>query len=689
MTIARKIIGGTLAATTLGVASLAAIIYVRAGSMQNASARDYSSALTHGHTLEIQHYLTRPMDAARTLAQIMEGYESIEPEKRRGHFDQMLKRVLEANPDFLGVWSCWEPNALDGLDAQHVDAKGSDKTGRYIPYWNRGKGSIDLEPLIDYDKPGPGDYYQVPLNTGEEAIIEPYFYPVGGKQVLLTSLVVPVKKNGKVLGVAGIDIPIAQLQTIVEQIKPYGTGVAAIFANAGVVAAHFDPSRLGKQMRETERDMAGDRTGQMADAVKAGQPYSFTTYSRNMGTDILVLTSPIAVGGSKTPWSLAIGIPMNQVRAPVRALLNFTITIGVLIVVAVVVVVVLLARSIVRPINQAAEMMKDIAQGEGDLTRRLPENSGDEIGRMAHYFNAFVTKLQGIIVQLAENARTLAGASTELAATATQLAGGAEETTAQSAMVARAAEELSANMNNMAASTTQMSANVKTVAAAVEQMTASISEIARNAEQAAGVADQAAKLAEEGNASIGQLGTAADEIGKVIGVIQDIAEQTNLLALNATIEAARAGEAGKGFAVVATEVKELARQTAEATEDIRRRIEGIQSSTSTAVGSIGRIGEVIARVNEVSRTIASAVEEQSITTREIAQNVGQTAGAAETVSRGVAESAATSREITRNIAGVDTAARQTAQGAAQTQTAGQELSRLAETLQGLVEQFKV
>ena len=141
--------------------------------------------------------------------------------------------------------------------------------------------------------------------------------------------------------------------------------------------------------------------------------------------------------------------------------------------------------------------------------------------------------------------------------------------------------------------------------------------------------------------------------------------------------------------MVATEVKELARQTAEATEDIRRRIEGIQSSTSTAVGSIGRIGEVIARVNEVSRTIASAVEEQSITTREIAQNVGQTAGAAETVSRGVAESAATSREITRNIAGVDTAARQTAQGAAQTQTAGQELSRLAETLQGLVEQFKV
>ena len=213
--------------------------------------------------------------------------------------------------------------------------------------------------------------------------------------------------------------------------------------------------------------------------------------------------------------------------------------------------------------------------------------------------------------------------------------------------VAVAAEEMSANMNSVAASTEQMSANVRVVASAVEELTSSIAEVARSAKQAANVAGTAAGLAGDGNAKITEFGAAAGEIGKVIEVIQDIAEQTSLLALNATIEAARAGDAGKGFAVVATEVKELAKQTAAATEDIRRRIEGIQTSTSQAVRSIGEITEVIKKVNEVSRTIASAVEEQSITTREIAKNVAETSTAAQTVARGVAESASVTREIAR------------------------------------------
>jgi methyl-accepting chemotaxis protein len=349
----------------------------------------------------------------------------------------------------------------------------------------------------------------------------------------------------------------------------------------------------------------------------------------------------------------------------------------------------IITRMIVNPIKKAVAMLKDIAQGEGDLTKRLDDRSKDEIGQMANWFNVFVEKLQGIIKRIADNSKTLAGSSTELSATATQLAGGAEETTRQSTTVASAAEEMAANMRNMAAATEEMTSNIKTVAAATEEMTASIAEIAKNAEQASIVAGNAAQVASSSNETIGQLGNAADEIGKVIEVIQDIAEQTNLLALNATIEAARAGDAGKGFAVVATEVKELAKQTAEATEDIRGRIEGIQTSSKEAVDSIGKISEVIQQVNEISRTIASAVEEQSVTTKEIAQNVNQTSQAAETVAIGVTQSASASKEITQNITGVDVAAKQTAQGAAHTQVAGGELSKLAEELQGLVGQFQV
>ena len=349
-----------------------------------------------------------------------------------------------------------------------------------------------------------------------------------------------------------------------------------------------------------------------------------------------------------------------------------------------------IASSIKAPIAAVVAHLEEVAGG--NLQRDVPEeltHRHDEVGTLGRALMGTVTSLRQIIGGMATNSQALAGASTELSATATQLASGAEQTTNQSAQVAAAAEQMTTNMTGMAASTEQMSTNVKVVSSAVDQLTASIGEVAQSAEKAAGVAHQAAELVATSNGQITELGSAADEIGKVIEIIQDIAEQTNLLALNATIEAARAGDAGKGFAVVATEVKELAKQTGSATEDIRKRIEGIQGSTGQAVKSIGDISTIIHEVNELSRTIASAVEEQSITTKEIAKNVSQSADVAHTVARGVAETATVSQEIARTIAGVDQAARQAAQGAAQTQTAGRELSRMAEQFQGLVGQFRV
>jgi methyl-accepting chemotaxis protein len=348
-----------------------------------------------------------------------------------------------------------------------------------------------------------------------------------------------------------------------------------------------------------------------------------------------------------------------------------------------------IAASIANPIREAASMLKDIAQGEGDLTRQLAIDSHDEIGDMAHWFNLFVDKLRSIISKVSQNTVSLSSSSQNLRATAADLAQNAEKTTYQSSVVANAAEMMSANMNNMAAASEQMSTNVKTVALSVEQMTASFGEVARNAEQAASVADEAAKLASSSNETIGALGRAAEEIEKVIEVIQDIADQTNLLALNATIEAARAGEAGKGFAVVATEVKELAKQTTNATEDIRKRIECIQTSTGLAVQSIGSIGKVIHQVNSVSRSIASAVEEQSITTKEIAHNVSETSTVVAEVSKHVVESASSGKDISNNIIGVNEAARQSSAGAVKTRNAGDEMAHLAEELKSLVGQFKV
>ncbi|MBN2022136.1 MAG: CZB domain-containing protein [Pirellulales bacterium] len=510
----------------------------------------------------------------------------------------------------------------------------------------------------------------------------------------------PVVNNGNTELLVALQLPLDQINAMMGVRTGMGnTGETVLVGpdflmrsdsfrdpkNHSVAGSFADPGNGKVDTPATRAAMEKKETSVIADT---------TDY---LGNKVLLAYTPVDVFG--TTWCLNAKIDESEAFAAVENMTNLNRSAqasllgwvaGISAVASVVMVVVgwLVARMIVNPLNRTVAMVQDIAEGEGDLTKRLDASRGDELGMLAKWFNTFVEKLQTIIHDIANNASDVSTSSTQLSSTATQMASGAEEMTAQSATVASAAEEMATNMNNMAASTEQMTANVKTVASAVEEMTASIAEIARNAEQASQVAASAATLADTSNQNIGQLGSAADEIGKVIETIQDIAEQTNLLALNATIEAARAGDAGKGFAVVATEVKELAKQTAEATEDIRRRIEGIQESTGLAVNSIGEIAGVIQKVNEVSKTIASAVEEQSITTKEIAQNIAQTSDAAGTVSTGVAESASAGQEITRNISEIDRAVRQTAEGATMTQTASGQLTEVAMRLQKLVGQFK-
>lgn len=314
-------------------------------------------------------------------------------------------------------------------------------------------------------------------------------------------------------------------------------------------------------------------------------------------------------------------------------------------------------RILLKPLRNLSQMAAAIAQK--DLTCRVKINSDDEIGQLSQGFNDAVDSLAELVRSTSTAASTLATFSSNMCASTAQLLQDTEQTSQQAATAAAATEEVSVNMANVADSSDQMTTNIASVATAVEDMTTNISDISSKAEHAAGVTNNAAQLVESSNDTISQLGSAADEIGQVVATIQDIAEQTNLLALNATIEAARAGDAGKGFAVVATEVKELARQTADATEGIRQRVERIQSSTGSAIRSLADINEVVTQVKEVSRTIATAVQEQSSTTQDIARTTSQTSEAAQLVSGNVNQSAVATGEITENIAAIDNTARGT------------------------------
>ncbi|MEM6688041.1 MAG: methyl-accepting chemotaxis protein [Planctomycetota bacterium] len=348
-----------------------------------------------------------------------------------------------------------------------------------------------------------------------------------------------------------------------------------------------------------------------------------------------------------------------------------------------------IASSLARPIRKTVQSLHDIAHGEGDLTKRLDTNQFGELGELSINFNRFVSRIHDIVRSISGNASTLNSAAMALGESSTKLSDGAARSKSRSTVVSDAAQRLSHSMNDVNENTGEIRQSIETVANSVEGMKTTIAEISGNAEQSADVAGQAASAARVCNDKVDGMGDAADEIGKVIEVIEEIAEQTNLLALNATIEAARAGDAGKGFAVVATEVKELAKQTATATEDIRNRIQVMQSSTGEAVSSIQQISDVVAQVNELSRTIASAVDQQRVTTGNIATNINNTVELAGQVADQVADSTRSSREIMESMSGVDEVLEETAVGADQSKQSGEELNRLATEMRSLVDQFRV
>ncbi len=353
---------------------------------------------------------------------------------------------------------------------------------------------------------------------------------------------------------------------------------------------------------------------------------------------------------------------VNDEKTATAAVKSSTFTLVVVSLIAVAIVLglsTLIAVGILTPLRATVELLHALSQG--NLTRHLEVAGTDEIAQMGVALNETIDNFSRVLTEIGADAKMLSSASEELSTSSQQLGTNSQQTTSQAAAVSAAAE--------------QVSQNVQTVSTATEEMSASIKEISKNASEAAEVASSAARLAGTTTTTMTKLSESSAEIGNVIKVITSIAEQTNLLALNATIEAARAGEAGKGFAVVANEVKELAKETAKATEDIGNKVEAIQNDAKGAVQAIEEITTVIGRINDIQNTIASAVEEQTGTTNEISRNISETAKG--------------SSDIASNITGVASAATETQHSAAASQKAAQELSKLAVRLGGVVNQFKL
>ncbi|WP_071000529.1 methyl-accepting chemotaxis protein [Methylobacterium sp. C1] len=590
----------------------------------------------------------------------------------RAVYDAMLRELLRANPDLIATWTGWEPNALDGRDRAFAGTASSDASGRFMPYWNRGSGTIKREVLTGYEAEPDGAYYLRPKKLNRLVAIEPYIYPVAGKDVVMMSFGAPITVDGTYRGTAGVDIDLGSLNAALNAVKPFGTGYLAVISASGTTVAH-------------PTGAAADAAGQ---AIRAGAVV-VTDAPGPDGAPWRYMAQHIQAGETPDRWAIVVAVPVATLTAAADQARATLIGISVLcVLIGCAVVFGALHRLVGRPIRALGRTIGDMAAG--DYGADVPEaRRRDEVGLVgravlqlrdglraqaqadararadaqaaadrdrkrvtADLANAFEQAVGGIV-------ETVTDAATELQATAKGLAATASETAGQSTTVAAGAEEAASN--------------VRAAASAAEELGSSVQEIGRQVQGSAQLARAAADEAGRTVRLVEDLSAAVMKIGDVVALISGIAGQTNLLALNATIEAARAGEAGRGFAVVAAEVKALATQTARATDEIAGQISRVQASTAQAASAIGSITTRVDEISAVATTIAAAVEQQGAATQEIVRNVTQ--------------AAAGTGEVTTNIARVADAADMTGSAAGQVLDSSANLSRQSEHLRAEVSRF--
>ncbi len=498
----------------------------------------------------------------------------------------------------------------------------------------------------------------------------------------------PIFEEGEKIGVLIFQFPINGINRIMGERSGMGESGETYLVGSDMlmrsdsfldqtyhtVAASFRHPEKGKVDTDASREALGGSTNQ-----KIVMDYN--------GNPVLSAFTPIEFEGLH--WALLAEIDKAEAFAAVTTLQHTALLVFIIGFIAIIITAVLVARSIVLPVRVVVNSLTELSSGEGDLTARLPVEREDEIGQLAMRFNEFMDKLHSMIQNISQGVGTLSSSSSQMSSISEQMSKSSADTSEKAKSVAAAAEEMAANMDSVSVSMEQSSSNFNSVSSAAEEMNSTINEIARNSENARDIVVNAVEKADASTRMMDELSQAAKGIGQVVETITDISEQVNLLSLNATIEAARAGEAGKGFAVVANEIKDLAHQTSEASNDIKDRINDIQKSSSFTVSGMEEIKGVISEVKDIVSSIATAIEEQSSATREISENIAQASSGVEEVNLNVGQSSTVVAEITRDITTVNASSGDIAEKSGQVRESAQNLSQLASQLKEMVGRFKL
>jgi len=669
-------------------------VQTRTGTILTSAVEQQLGSIARAEALKINAFLEYAQANANTLALTQEsdiqtrGGIMLSGQEREITLS-ILGNILERNPDLLGVYVGYEADQYDQSDAQFKGQAdmGSNDAGRFLPYVSRnsaGEGALDVligmdDATKDANGIRAGEYYLCPKDNRKSCVTDPYIYPVNGKDTLLVSATSPIVQYNQFIGIAGVDVALDFVQqgiTTANNALYNGSGQMAVVSPHGIVAAaSMDSSLLGKNYRNTALSDWQSRINNAGNQL---------TISQNNGQ--LSAVAPLFLRGSDTGWRILIQLPASAVTSQLDTLAQIfdevsseSTMIGLLLSVVVgglgIALMFAMVAMLLKPVGQLVHMLKDIAQGEGDLTRRLTIKSHDELGELANWFNLFLDNLHKLIEQVAQTSQHIGQAADSSAQIASSSRQRLEHQREQISMAATAVHEMSASSGEVASS----AGNAAEATARTRQVADDSQRVVENTVSSiTALSDEVAR----GTEVIQELEGHSNKISDILVTIGGVADQTNLLALNAAIEAARAGDHGRGFAVVADEVRGLAQSTQDATAEIQAMIENLQKGTSTAVTVMNNSREQAEQsVNQVNRS-SEALEQIGQHVIDISDMNSQIAASAE-------EQSSVSEDINRNVVAMDEAAKEVAGQADENARAAEQLQQLSGDLRNLVGRFKL
>jgi methyl-accepting chemotaxis protein len=586
-----------------------------------------------------------------TIADIMADYSKIPAAERRDTFDRMLQGTLNAQPNIQQIYTVWLPNAVDGMDAQMIGRAGSTPTGQYAIAYSRENGTIEatvctfLEPTMEW-LTGP--------NSKKQSVADPFFRKIMGKDTLMVRMVTPIYNigNNQVVGAVGMLMDVEMMQPIVAQTIKANDEIAAmaIYSNDGTILAHAYPDRIGKKLKEVDT-VYGDNMESAVKAVAQGETYHCSSYSAVMNLTLEIFVAPFKIGNSDTTWSVMVAATDAYILSEVRDITRFTIILSLIIITAIAVLIYFVLNLTIKPVVNVAETLKDIAEGEGDLTRSIPEKGKDEITDLSRYFNQTLTKIRNLVIVIKDEAQNLSGIGSDLASNMNETAAAVNQITANIQSIKGRIINQSASVSQTNATMEQVTVNINKLNDHIEdqniyvsQASSAIEEMVANTQSVTGTlvkngtnvkqlkdASEVGRGGLEGVASdIGEISRDSEGLLEINSVMANIASQTNLLSMNAAIEAAHAGDAGKGFAVVADEIRKLAESSSEQSKTIgvvlkkiKDSIDKISSSTGNVINKFEAISASIDTVAQQEDNIRNAMEEQGQGSKQILDGIGK------------------------------------------------------------------